>query len=142
MIFKVIAGGSIVAIAWAMSVLAAGAQGPSAASGVFTAAQVERGQEAYMEQCGGCHGADLDAVDPEAPDLMGFSFRRQWVGQTVGARFERIKATMPMGNAGGLDDQTYLDIISFILASNGYPSGATELAATTDLAGLQIVAPP
>jgi cytochrome c553 len=124
-----------------MSVAAATAQGLSAASGVFTAAQVERGQTAYAEQCARCHGDDLDAVDPEAPDLTGFSFRRQWVGQTVGARFDKIKATMPAGNAGGLDDQTYLDIIAFILSSNGHPAGTTELTPAVDLAAIQIAAP-
>jgi hypothetical protein len=41
--------------------------------------------------------------------------------------FLDMKATMPRGNPGGLPDQTYTDIISYILQSNDMPAGKAEL---------------
>jgi hypothetical protein len=41
--------------------------------------------------------------------------------------FLDMKATMPRGNPGGLPDQTYADIISYLLKSNDMPAGSTEL---------------
>lgn len=41
--------------------------------------------------------------------------------------FLDMKATMPRGNPGGLQDQTYADIISYLLQSNEMPAGSTEL---------------
>jgi hypothetical protein len=38
-----------------------------------------------------------------------------------------MKATMPRGNPGGLPDQTYTDIISYVLRENAMPAGLTEL---------------
>ena len=34
---------------------------------------------------------------------------------------------MPLGNARGLDDQTYIDIVAYILQFNGIPAGAQKL---------------
>jgi hypothetical protein len=34
---------------------------------------------------------------------------------------------MPYGNALSLDDQTYIDIVAFILSFNGIPSGTQKL---------------
>ena len=34
---------------------------------------------------------------------------------------------MPLGNPGILSDQEYLDIISYILKFNGYPTGGREV---------------
>jgi hypothetical protein len=41
--------------------------------------------------------------------------------------FLDMKATMPRGNPGGLPDQTYVDIISYLLQNNEMPAGAAEL---------------
>jgi hypothetical protein len=41
--------------------------------------------------------------------------------------FLDIKATMPRGNAGKLPDQTYVDIISYLLQNNEMPAGSDEL---------------
>jgi len=40
--------------------------------------------------------------------------------------FGRIR-TMPLGEAGSLATQEYVDILAFVLQSNGYPSGQDEL---------------
>src|SRR5258705_9379705 len=52
--------------------------------------------------------------------------------------FLNMKATMPRGNPGSLPDQTYTDIISYLLQSNDMPTGSTELKPDT-LEKIQLV---
>ena len=63
------------------------AAGPSIWSGVFTAAQAQRGNDAYQASCAGCHGSDLHATDAEAVDLTGPAIagqvERKNAGRTV-----------------------------------------------------------
>jgi len=99
----------------------------STASGVFTAEQAKNGESVFQARCATCHGADLHSTEPEAPDLTEGAFRFGWNGKTVANRFEEIRGTMPYGNARSLDDQTYIDIVAYILQSNGIPSGSQKL---------------
>jgi mono/diheme cytochrome c family protein len=117
-----------------LGVLAAAAQnasGPSIGSGVFTAAQAKRGDDAYQASCSGCHGSNLRATDPEAVDLTGPAFQAKWNGKTLGERFETIRDTMPLGNGNSLGDKTYIDILAFILQFNEFPPGNQELVPET-----------
>jgi cytochrome c len=102
--------------------------------GVFTAAQVERGRAAYAGPCDRCHGASLDgaAVDPDmlpAPPVAGPKFLRKWDGRSLAALFEYTRATMPTSNPGFLTNQEFVDIIAYMLAVSGAPSGDDELRA-------------
>jgi mono/diheme cytochrome c family protein len=99
----------------------------STASGVFTAEQAKDGERAFQAKCASCHGADLHSTDPEAPDLTEGAFRFGWQGKTIANRFEQIRSTMPYGNSRSLDDQTYIDIVAYILAFNGIPPGNQKL---------------
>jgi cytochrome c553 len=99
----------------------------STASGVFTAEQAKEGERAFQAKCATCHGADLHSTDPEAPDLTEGAFRFGWQGKTIASRYEQIRSTMPFGNALSLDDQTYIDIVAYILAFNGIPAGTQKL---------------
>lgn len=81
--------------------------------------QVARGQEAYAANCAQCHGEDLHAVVSTAPDLTGSVFKYGWVNQSVGAKYDVISATMPAGAGGSLSDQAYIDIVAYILSTNG-----------------------
>ena len=107
------------------------ASGPSIWSGVFTAAQAKRGDDAYQASCSSCHGSDLRATDAEAVDLTGPAFRAKWNGRTLEERFETIRDTMPPGNAHSLGDKTYMDILAFILQFNDFPPGNQELVPET-----------
>jgi mono/diheme cytochrome c family protein len=100
----------------------------STASGVFTAAQAKNGEQAFQAKCASCHGPDLHSSDPEAPDLTEGAFRFGWQGKTLANRFEQIRSTMPYGNSRSLDDQTYVDIVAYILSFNGIPAGNQMLA--------------
>jgi mono/diheme cytochrome c family protein len=99
----------------------------STSSGVFTAEQAKNGERAFQAKCAGCHGEDLHSTDPEAPDLTEGAFKFGWQGKTIANRFEQIRSTMPYGNSRSLDDQTYVDIVAYILAFNGIPSGKQKL---------------
>ena len=107
------------------------ASGPSIWSGVFTAAQAKRGDDAYQASCSGCHGNNLRATDPEAVDLTGAAFQAKWNGKTLGERFEKIRDTMPLGNGNSLGDKTYMDVLAFILQFNEFPAGNQELVPDT-----------
>jgi mono/diheme cytochrome c family protein len=95
----------------------------STASGVYTAEQAKNGELVFQAKCASCHGADLHSTDPEAPDLTESAFRFGWQGKTIANRFEEIRSTMPYGNSRSLDDQTYIDIVAYILQFNGIPAG-------------------
>ena len=115
----------------ALVAAAQNASGPSIASGVFTAAQAKRGDDAYQASCSGCHGSDLRATNGEAVDLTYAAIRAKWNGKTLAARFETIRDTMPLGNGNSLGDKTYMDILAFILQFNEFPPGNQELVPET-----------
>ncbi len=94
--------------------------------GVYSAAQAERGQALYRESCSSCHAPDLRG-DNTSPSLVGMSFTFLWGGSTLGALFEGIRERMPPVRPGTLTAQSYRDILAFVLAKNGYPSGGQEL---------------
>jgi mono/diheme cytochrome c family protein len=126
--------GSALAVLLFLAAVAAEAQNassPSIWSGVFTAEQAKRGNDAYQASCSGCHGSDLRATDPEAVDLTGPAIRAKWNGKSLQDRFETIRDTMPPGNGNSLGDKTYMDILAFILQSNEFPAGNQELAPET-----------
>ena len=92
--------------------------------GVYTADQAERGKTAYTQNCVGCHKPDLLGIEGSMKGEPFIERRREDNLETL---FLDMKATMPRGNPGGLPDQTYADIISYLLKSNDMPAGATEL---------------
>jgi mono/diheme cytochrome c family protein len=114
----------------------------STASGVFTAEQAKNGEAVFQAKCAGCHGTDLHSIEPEAPDLTEGAFRFGWQGKTIADRFEEIRRTMPYGNARSLDDQTYIDIVAYILQFNGIPAGKQKLEPTDPALGKIVVAVP
>jgi mono/diheme cytochrome c family protein len=92
--------------------------------GVYTSAQSQRGQAAYTQYCISCHKADLSGIEGA---MKGDFFMERRREDTLDTLFLDMKATMPRGRPGSLPDQTYVDIISFILQHNEMPAGAAEL---------------
>lgn len=110
------------------------AQNPkSTAAGVFTEEQARKGEAAYQANCATCHGADLRSTDPEVPGLTGNSFKGNWLGKTVGEKFQIMRDTMPPEAKRSLSDQTYLDIVTFILQFNKVPAGNEQLRPDIDV---------
>jgi hypothetical protein len=62
-----------------------------------------------------------------APSLAGGDFMDRWSGQSIGALFERTRATMPKDRPGSLSRDANADIIAYILSVNKFPAGQREL---------------
>jgi alcohol dehydrogenase (cytochrome c) len=103
-----------------------GAQGKSVNDGVFTEAQVKRGDVLYKEQCATCHGDNLEGSGP-MPALAGKDFLAGWQGKTVGDLFEKTHTTMPATAPGSLTPAQAVDITAYMLAASRYKAGTTEL---------------
>lgn len=61
------------------------------------------------------------------PALAGDTFLRHWQGQRLEKLFTRTKMTMPQNSPQSLSDTGYIDIVAFLLESNGFPEGKAEL---------------
>jgi len=109
-----------------ISIVFAQSAGTSVWDGVFTDEQVKRGATAYQSECSNCHGPSLEGGDM-TPPLVGGGFTSNWNDLTLGDLFERIRLTMPLDSPGKLSRQANVDVIAFILKTNAWPSGATEL---------------
>ena len=113
---------------------AAGTDGISVATGVFTAVQATRGHEVYSASCGQCH---------TMAQHSGGAFAAAWNGRRLSDLYEIVRNTMPLDNPGGLTDQEYVDVIAYMLELNGVPAGKTPLPAdAAALRGLRIEVKP
>ena len=95
-------------------------------SGSYTEAQAERGAEDYSARCAACHGADLRG-DSHAVGLVGMGFMFLWEGKSLGELYSTICNDMPQDQPRSLSKGSYEDILAFILKSNKFPAGDTEL---------------
>ena len=109
---------------------AAFAAGQPARDGIHTASQAENGRAVYTRSCAICHRTDLQG-NFESPPLAGPNFLSFWGDLTPGELVERIRTTMPPDRPGRLGDETYFDIVAYLLEANGAPSGDEPLTAAT-----------
>ena len=100
----------------------------SAAAGAFTVEQGAAGRAAYARTCSECHGNDLRGSS-HGPELVGASFRGVWGTRTTRELFEYLRTDMPPGLGGSLSDEAYLNVLAFLLESNGHAAGDRELGA-------------
>lgn len=99
-------------------------------AGGFTAEQAAAGETAYNSQCAQCHGRQLEG--PDAPGLVGQDIMQNW--DTAAGLYDFIHVAMPPSAPGQLGDETYLNIVAYIMKFNGAQPGDTPL--TTDEAQL------
>ena len=119
-----ILGSALVAVAYT----SVGAQQPaSVLGGVYTDAQSKRGAPVYAEKCATCHGDKLQGTDTAGPTLSGADFVNGWKDMTVAALLAKISGDMPSNAPGSLKPEEYADVLSFVLSSNTYPAGKTEM---------------
>jgi len=118
----------------AVGFTAAGTQGAAPAKsiwdGAFTEGQATRGQERYRTACAACHAEDL--LGAQGPALVGQAFLDRWAGSTVFDMVQVIKQSMPQEAPDSLGMPAYVDIVSYLLKSNGSPAGAAELPTEPD----------
>lgn len=110
--------------------------------GIYSAEQASRGEAAYMTNCASCHANDLRG-NSNSPGLIGVGFLFLWEERPLAELFQKMRDEMPTDRPGSLPAETYVDLLAFLLHSNGYPSGPEALN-TAVLADetLSIVAPP
>ena len=56
---------------------------------------------------------------------------RVWGGRTTSTLLQYMQSTMPPGNRGGLGQETYVDLVAFLLEANGARAGERPLTAAT-----------
>ena len=118
----------------------ASAQGNEARiwSGIFTDEQADRGKANFAQSCVRCHGADLAGLT--APSLNGNRFVTAWENENLYKLFVKVRDTMPPNFGTILTDEAKLDVITFILRTNGFPTGSQELKVDVDtLENIQVV---
>ncbi len=99
---------------------------------IFTESQADRGRTAFDEVCSDCHTTS---------EFRGRTFQSNWGRRTVYSFFRTIRSTMPDDNPGGLEEQTYLDVVSYILRINGHAAGTSEMTAESPMREVRM-APP
>ncbi len=102
---------------------AAPADDGSSESAFYTSRQAERGNGLFRDNCVSCHASS---------EFTGASFERRWRNRAVGDIYEFVLYSMPDDNPGGLPEQTYADIIAYILQLNDFPAGGTDLPPSVD----------
>jgi mono/diheme cytochrome c family protein len=100
-------------------------------SGVYTAAQNQRGEEIHESVCVTCHGARLNGAGqpdmPPSPAIARATFLHKWAGQTLATLFVYVRTKMPPDNPGTLTDQEAVDAVAHMLAVSNIPPGQKEL---------------
>jgi S-disulfanyl-L-cysteine oxidoreductase SoxD len=98
----------------------------SVRDGVYSSAQMKRGETVFQENCAVCHGQDLSGGEV-APALFGGNFMSNWNGLTVGDLSERLRLSMPPDNPDKINQQQRVDVIALILNANSFPEGQKDL---------------
>ncbi len=93
-------------------------------NGVYSDAQAARGETEYAAHCANCHREDLSGYQGI---LKGDRFMNEYREAPLFRLFDKMKTTMPRGAAGSLSDRQYVDIVSYVLKANQFPSGAEDL---------------
>jgi mono/diheme cytochrome c family protein len=110
--------------------------------GVYSEDQSKRGAALYTQSCVSCHGEDLSGGGVEsAPPLIGNKFSAKWDDLTLGNLLDQMVMSMPQDAPGSLSRDQHLDILTFILAKNGFPAGKADLVPKAEvLSAIKIVA--
>lgn len=87
---------------------------------VYTESQATEGETVFKKFCASCH---------ELSFHTGEQFRMSWFGRNVWDLFKILKTTMPEDNIGGLSNDEYARVITYIFKLNGFPAGADSLRA-------------
>lgn len=100
----------------------------------FTAEQAEAGRSAYNTGCARCHGYQLEG--PDAPGLVGRDIMQNW--DTAGGLYDFISVAMPPEEPGELGEETYLNIVAYIMSFNGAEPGSEPMVAGDELYNISL----
>jgi mono/diheme cytochrome c family protein len=105
--------------------------------GVYSAEQARRGRTTYDAKCAACHDGGT-----MGPELWGDPFLAQWDNKLVSEFYTRIRNTMPEDAPGTLGEKDTLDIIAYVLQTNGFPAGDRAIPDANALATMKFVRRP
>jgi len=91
----------------------------------FTALQAAAGKIAYDANCAVCHGSTLTNGTFGVP-LGGGYFKNVWSGRAVEVLYDKAR-TMPPASPNSLPQNTYADIVAYVLGLNGFVAGEIPL---------------
>lgn len=118
MIYKALMAAAAVVYVTSAAVSAGQAPQKTTNSGVYTAAQAERGKKTFADKCSGCH---------EPSRFSGDTFSEAWGGKPLKEIWDIASGTMPEDNPGSLKQNEYADIIAYFLSLNEFATGDAEL---------------
>lgn len=100
--------------------------------GVYSAEQAKRGRTTYDAKCASCHDGGT-----MGPELWGEAFLANWDGKDLKAFFTRIQSTMPEDAPGSLSENEALDVIAYVVQTNGFPAGEKALQTASALSTIK-----
>ena len=100
----------------------------AASTSDYTEQQAHAGSKAYSGKCAECHGANMQGK--AGPALKGKAFEKslKFSHRDAKSLYKYIASQMPKDHPGSLSQKQYIDIFSYILDQNGYPSGNKALS--------------
>jgi len=117
----------------ALAVTSSAQEKKSVKSGVYTAAQAERGRALFKSKCASCHTPGYFTDD---------NFYTNYAGKPLWELFDVISDSMPEDDPGSLKKEEYADVIAFVLQLNKFPTGDTDLPIDKDtLSGILMEKP-
>lgn len=93
--------------------------------------QALSGRRTYEANCAACHGKNLGGSET-APTLQGEVFSTRWGKRNIQDLVGLVKTSMPPGGNSSLSEGNYLEIIAYILQSNGIKSSPEGLSSKSD----------
>lgn len=129
------AAGALVisAVALGSTTLITLAQAPAslrnAKEGVYTSGQATSGKSLFLEHCSRCHGTELQGGNYDGDSVPGLKRGDFMDRGDLGGIYKRVRNLMPVDKPGVLSDAQAVEIVSFLLQSNGFPGGSAELTA-------------
>jgi len=95
----------------------------SALDGVYSASQARTGEQTWNAECSLCHATR---------EFTGRMFELRWQNRSAHDLFQAIKTTMPFDRPGGLTDEQYVALVSYLLSLNEYPAGDEALGTSRE----------
>jgi mono/diheme cytochrome c family protein len=102
--------------------------GPAPATTSTAGQLADAGKTVFADNCAKCHGANGEGGG--SPALIG-SKANLGKYSTAQALFDFVTKQMPLGKAGTLSAQEYLQVVAFLLVQNGLVQPSAALDATT-----------
>ena len=84
--------------------------------------QAEQGERVFNQTCAMCHARS---------QFVGESFVESWKDRRVYDFYALIRSTMPLTNPGGLKEDEYLSVVSYLLKANHAEAGTDSLRSDT-----------